>query len=960
MAIYHLHVNVISRGKGRNVVAAAAYRRAAKMRDEREGRTFNYEKKPHVIHSELLLPTYEGTWLEDYLGSQEGHHRSERLWNLIEQSENRIDARLAREIEFALPIELTQEENIKLARSFIQDQFVSRGMICDWSVHWDDGNPHVHALLSLRKVEANGLGKKVREWNAKELVLLWREKWAEHANSHLSLYQKDVQIDHRSYQAQGIDLAPTIHLGSNVIEMERRSFKTDRLRESREIKQLNLQKLGDKPILLLNKIASKQSSFVQNEVTEKVLRYASDKKGLPLDSKQINAIQSKIEHYHAVFSEREIAIALFNEISDPGLFAQAFIQLKSCPELLSLGVGDDGRERFTTKRLFSLENKIIDLVEALSNRLPIAVPSGQLDAKLEYYENKQNKQFTEEQKRAIEYLLKPSMLTCLVGRAGTGKSFSLGFLREIWEGQGVNVHGIALSGIAASQLKKEAGYQAHTIATFLLRAKSDPALIKQNDVIVMDEAGMCDSYAMFEILNLAKRSQAKVVLVGDPQQVQPVGPGATFRAILERAGYAELQTVYRQSAPWQQVATSQLAQGHVKEALQAYEVQGCIHFDSNPMLAISRLVADWFTLHKGEGSQLCNYAVIAHRNQDVALLNAAIREKRIKEGEIDKGYVVPTAKGDLYFSIGDRLLFLANDARLQVKNGQFATVKDSQVDRQGKLKQLTVQLDGTQHYLTVDPSLYADFTHGYAATVHKTQGITVDHTLVYLGGKSWDRHLTYVALSRHQKGCHLYADEATYPSREVLYKRLSRLGLKDSTLEYPYGFAKRRNVKPDKGHLKKHLITRLKEMKAQLIDLFRSRSATHTSEELNPAEIQVGLMKYIEMELTQEANLIALYTIKDPVFKQSVEEKIIQQGEAIRAYANLLRPQAEKMMARKTETLINHSGIGELGGLLAIRNRLKQGRATSQDTRAILLQIRQQAQGYRQSLSHKQQRSRTQ
>jgi ATP-dependent exoDNAse (exonuclease V) alpha subunit len=341
----------------------------------------------------------------------------------------------------------------------------------------------------------------------------------------------------------------------------------------------------------------------------------------------------------------------------------------------------------------------------------------------------------------------------------------------------------------------------------------------------MDEAGMCDSYAMFEILNVAKRSQAKVVLVGDPQQVQPVGPGATFRAILERVGYAELQTVYRQSAPWQQVATCQLAQGHVKEALQAYEATGCIHFDSTPVLAISRLVADWFALHKGEGNNLCNYTVIAHRNQDVALLNAAIREKRIKEGEIDKGHLVSTSKGELHFSIGDRLLFLANDARLQVKNGQFAIVKHINVDTQGKLKQLTVQLDGNQHYLTIDPSLYTDFTHGYAATVHKTQGVTVDHTLVYLGGRSWDRHLTYVSLSRHRKNCHLYADEETYPSREVLSKRLSRLGLKDSTLDYPYGFAKRCHIKPDEGHLKKHLIMRLKERKRSMCLVYAFLSA---------------------------------------------------------------------------------------------------------------------------------------
>ena len=225
----------------------------------------------------------------------------------------------------------------------------------------------------------------------------------------------------------------------------------------------------------------------------------------------------------------------------------------------------------------------------------------------------------------------------MVGRAGTGKSFSSAFLREVWESQGVKVYGVALSGIAADGLKKEAGLTTHTIAAFLLKAQNYPHFLKKNDVIVMDEAGMCDSPSMLKMLELAKQAQAKLVLIGDPQQVQPVGPGATFRAILEQVGYAELQTVYRQQALWQQQATQAFSQGRIEKAMEPYHAKGCVHVDQHSQSSLEHLVSDWFLLRAKEGGSLKDYAVITHRNQDVARLNHAIRSERILRNEIESG-----------------------------------------------------------------------------------------------------------------------------------------------------------------------------------------------------------------------------------------------------------------------------------------------------------------------------------
>src|ERR1700733_7711683 len=137
----------------------------------------------------------------------------ERLWNDVEAFEARKDAQLAREVEFALPRELTQAQGIELARDFAQAEFVGLGMIADLNVHWDIGEdgtpkPHAHVMLTMRAVDENGFGPKVRDWNRTEIVERWRERWAELANERLAELDIEARIDHRSLEAQDIGLGP--------------------------------------------------------------------------------------------------------------------------------------------------------------------------------------------------------------------------------------------------------------------------------------------------------------------------------------------------------------------------------------------------------------------------------------------------------------------------------------------------------------------------------------------------------------------------------------------------------------------------------------------------------------------------------------------------------------------------------------------------------------------------------
>lgn len=151
MAIYHLHVKVIGRKAGSGAVASAAYRSASRLRDERLGREQDFSGKRGVVHSEVMLPE----------NSPEAWRDRERLWNAVEVVEVRKDAQLAREVEFALPRELTEAQGIKLAQDFVCGEFVGLGMIADLNVHWDRGEdgrpkPHAHVMLTMRAVDDTG------------------------------------------------------------------------------------------------------------------------------------------------------------------------------------------------------------------------------------------------------------------------------------------------------------------------------------------------------------------------------------------------------------------------------------------------------------------------------------------------------------------------------------------------------------------------------------------------------------------------------------------------------------------------------------------------------------------------------------------------------------------------------------------------------------------------------------
>ena len=258
MAIYHLSIKIISRGKGKSAVAAASYRSGEKIKNEYDGIVHDFTRKGGIAHTEILLPQN---------APQEFSDRG-TLWNSVEKIEKSKNSQLAREIEIALPKELNREKQIELVREYVKENFVKVGMCADIALHdKNDGNPHAHILLTMRPLNEDKTwgakskkeyildenGEKVKlkngnyktrkintvDWNEQDKAEEWRKTWADITNKYLEENSIQEKVDHRSYQRQGIEEIPTIHLGVSASQMEKKGIATDRGNINREIRKQN-------------------------------------------------------------------------------------------------------------------------------------------------------------------------------------------------------------------------------------------------------------------------------------------------------------------------------------------------------------------------------------------------------------------------------------------------------------------------------------------------------------------------------------------------------------------------------------------------------------------------------------------------------------------------------------------------------------------------------------------------
>jgi Ti-type conjugative transfer relaxase TraA len=733
MAIYHLHVKVIGRKSGSSAVASAAYRAASRLRDERLDRAHDFSAKRGVVHSEVTLPENAPKAWSD----------RERLWNDVEAFEIRKDAQLAREVEFAIPREMTEQQAIELARDFVRGEFVDWGMIADLNVHWDmaeDGSPkpHAHVMLTMRAVDENGFGQKVREWNRTEMVERWRERWAELANQRLAELDIDARIDHRSLEAQGIALEPQSQIGAPAKRIEVRGiggegFEADRVELHREIARNNGERIIADPSIALDAITHQQSTFTQRDM-------------------------AKFAHRHSD------GIDQFNGVMGA---------MRGAPDLVELGKDARGEDRFTTQAMVEAEQRLHRAAELIAERDRHEVRDRDRGAALARAEER-GLVLSGEQADALAHVTDRRDLGVVVGHAGTGKSAMLGVAREAWEAAGYEVRGAALSGIAAENLESGSGIVSRTIASLEHGWQQGRDGLTSRDVLVIDEAGMVGTRQLERVLSHAAEAGAKIVLVGDPKQLQSIEAGAAFRSIHERYGGVEIGEVRRQREDWQRDATRDLADGKTGNALEAYRSHGMVHDAQTREQARGDLIDRWD--HERRSAPERSRIILTHTNDEVRALNEAARERMRTAGDLGDDVRLVIERGARNLASGDRVMFLQNERGLGVKNGTLGTIA------QVSARSMAVRTDDGRS-VQFDLKDYNKIDHGYAATIHKAQGMTVHRTHV-LATPGMDAHSSYVALSRHRDGMELHYGCDDFANQDRLSRTLSRDRAKDMASDY--------------------------------------------------------------------------------------------------------------------------------------------------------------------------------
>jgi len=703
-----------------------------------------YER--YLERGEVLEATGHGNmpdWAE--------HNQSE-FWKASDAYE-RANGSAYREFQISLPRELNSNQRVALVEQFVAQEIGDRHAY-QYAIHVpqaSDGltNPHVHLMFSERRLDGidrdpdqyfkrynakepekggarKGYGsqpgaKLTRTERADELKEL-RDRWEVMVNHSLEQAGVEARVNMKSYADRGLDIQP-------------------------EPKQLPSAWRGE----------GKAATLAFREARAAELEIRRDP----------SVIIERVSSMKTMFTRKDLYRELSKVTDDPALFAEIKAKLDVHPSLVNVELpGIDpttSSQMFITVEAKETEESMLSLGRAMIKERDFGLSEATVATALSSLPF----ELSSEQTKAVKNATGHERFNLVSGVAGAGKSTMLSVVREAYESSGYRVSGMALAGKAADELSKSSGIDSRTIASWLYRHKHGEIQLTKKDVVVLDEAGMVHDGTMERVLDAVNKAGAKAILVGDAEQLQPIQAGVPFLALCAEHGATEISQVRRQSVDWQREATQALSTKQGKKAAAAYREAGCEH--TGPQANLVPKVVDRY-LDKGSDSAI----ILAHRKVDVAMLNEAVRDERKVRGELSDSI----SFGDsLELAVGDRVVFTRNDRQVGVMNGQFGEVVSIEQGR------VSVQIDdGLNVQFTA--SEYNDLQHGYASTIHKSQGMTVDRAMMW-GSASIDRHLAYVAMSRHRTQLDIYQpDEATrIRSLDECLARSSRSATIESTME---------------------------------------------------------------------------------------------------------------------------------------------------------------------------------
>ncbi len=707
--MFRLNVRIMSRRAGSDVVASSGYRHGAKMTNDLNGTTRSYEgKRDEVVFEEIVLPEDAPQWAVDRYQGEDVIDAAGRLWNDIEAKENshrkRDISQLAKSFTISLPHELSREQQVALIQGYVRDNLVSKGQVADVVIHdKGDGNPHAHVMTTMRTLGPDGHDKRVGNYIAARMELMnQRCAWAVAANTALELAGFDRRIDHRSNLDRGIalepcnyskDIAENIEADGGVYRAKTRAL------EARAANEALLMKDPGQVLLVLGQ---EKAMFVAEDITFELRRKLPANVG----KKQIEDI---------------VRAAM------------------ASPELVRTGEVDyRGEPIFTTRAVLEMGRQLTrDTLQMRDSALAFDA-AGEDDLALD-------PRLSDEQRAAVDAMISPQRISVVSGYAGAGKTTAVIEASRVWEARGFTVIGAAVSGKAVQALTGLHG-QLGTIAQ--IEAQWDRGAVPPAGkfVVFMDEASMVGTATWSRFEARINAMGGKLNVLGAPEQLGPVNDSSALQHVSSLVGATYMTQVRRQRDLDDQAAIQEISRSMdgVGPALMHFEQKGAITLEAGLESAIEALPQRFF-----EGVTPDNFwtegferIALLHTNASVEAANTALRAHAVEAGFVkqDGGLVLPS---ELEINAGDRVRFTKPFADASVSRNAFASV----VAVSGH--NLTLAVDGRAGAFTLDAQAFPHFDYGYAATIHKSQGMSVKGKVFAVVTRMFDWHLLDVAISRH-------------------------------------------------------------------------------------------------------------------------------------------------------------------------------------------------------------------
>jgi Ti-type conjugative transfer relaxase TraA len=732
VAIQFARARYIARSSGGSAVRSAAYNAREAITADRTGELYYFKHRDAPEHHDVLLPE----------GADTRFAASAVLWNAAEAAEKRKDAQVAREIVLALPADtgISVEDRIALAHAFAEQHFVSKGLAVQLDVHAPhDGaeeseraNWHAHLLITTRRLEGEGFSAKkardldpeVRRAGGRAVVAdgeAWGALWRDHQNRYFQAHGLDCRVD------------PTAtHAGQHIGPVRMRRADTGIAERAELLRQAN----------------------------EAAAR----------DPAQVLATLTR---HTATFTERDLNRHLAKHIPAASEWEAVKAQVLEHQDLVPLHDRATGEAagRFTTQTVRAQEQAALREGEKLTrqHRPPVSEAAARLAL--------MGRTLRPDQQAAFDHAMAGTGLALIVGRAGTGKSFTLAAIRAAHARDGRRVIGLAPTNAVAQDLAKDGFTEAGTVHAALFALKTGRAAWDRKTVVIVDEAAMLDARITGELMTEARKSGAKLILAGDDRQLASIERGGLFTELTQRHGAAEITAVTRQRVDWQRQAAHDLAEGRFAQAVAAFDRAGAITWTNDQVDACQALVAAWS--RDTAAAPDAKRFVFAYTNRDVDALNAELRQVRRTQGALSGRDVrFETKHGVADFSAGDRVQFTDTDKRLRIYNGNVGTI----TGLDARTGQLTATLDGGR-VVSWSAADFQGFRHGYAGTIYKGQGKTLDHTYLY-HTHHWRSAASYVALTRQRDSAQVFVARETASDASQLAWQMARGEVKAASVAW--------------------------------------------------------------------------------------------------------------------------------------------------------------------------------